>query len=133
MQGCLYRRPWAKLKNSRRPLSPSLFRSAYASVLVTDILSSPSLIAKSNLQTIQSALGDGKLAKQLQSAAKRVSKKRSSEESTLPKESSSKRKKQLSNDEKCNDAEVFERSFCIPERRAERRKNHCSIKLAVNI
>lgn len=118
MQGCLYRRPWAKLKNSRRPLSPSLFRSAYqidASVLVTDILSSPSLIAKSNLQTIQSALGDGKLAKQLQSAAKRVSKKRSSEESTLPKESSSKRKKQLPNDEKCNDAVVFERSFCIPD------------------
>lgn len=77
-------------------------------------LSSPSLIAKANLQTIQSALGDGKLAKQLQSAAKRVSKKRSSEDTTLPKESSSKRTKQLPNDENCNDAVVFERSFCIP-------------------
>lgn len=86
-----------------------------ASVLVTDILFSPSLIAKSNLQTIQSALGDGKLAKQLLSAAKRVSKKRSSEDSTLPKESSNKRKKQLPDDEKCNDAIVFERSFCIPD------------------
>lgn len=118
MQDCLYRRPWAKLKNSRRPLSRSLFRSAYhknASLLFTDILSSPSLIAKANLQTIQSALGDRKLAKQLQSAAKRVSKKRSSEDSTLPRESSSKRKKQLANDENCNDAVVFERSFCIPD------------------
>lgn len=120
MQGCLYRRQWAKLKNSRRPLSPSLFRSVYqidasVSVLVTDILSSPFLIAKSNLQTIQNALGDGKLAKQLQSAAKRVSKKRSSEDTTSPKESSSKRKKQLPNDEKCSDAVVFERSFYIPD------------------
>lgn len=85
-----------------------------ASLLVTDILSSPCLIAKSNLQTIQSALGDGKLAKQLLSAAKRVLKKRSSEDSTLPKESSNKRKKQLPDDEKFSDAVVFERSFCIP-------------------
>lgn len=118
MQNCLYRRPWAKLKYSRKPLSPSLFRSAYqidTSVLVADILSSPSLIAKSNLQTIQSALGDGKLAKQLQSAAKRVLKKRSSEDSTLLKESSNKRKKPLLDDEKFNDAVVFERSFCIPD------------------
>lgn len=85
-----------------------------ASLLITDILSSPYLIAKSNLQTIQSALGDGKLAKQLLSAAKRVSKKRSSEDPTLPKESSTKRKKQLPDDEKFNDAVAFERSFCIP-------------------
>lgn len=122
MQGCLYRRQWAKLKNSRRPLSQSLFRSvtvyqidASVSVFVTDILSSPSLIAKSNLQTIQNALGDGKLAKQLQSAAKRVSKKRSSGDTTLPKEPSSKRQKHLPDDEKCNDAVVFERSFYIPD------------------
>lgn len=117
MQGCLYRQPWAKSKNSRKPPSTSLFRSAYqidASVLVTDILFSPSLIAKSNLQTIQNALGDGKLAKQLLSAAKRVSKKRSSDDSTLPKKSGNKRKKQLLDDEKCNDAVVFEKSFFIP-------------------
>lgn len=83
--------------------------------MVTDIQSSPSLIAKSNLQTIQSALGDEKLAKQLLSAAKRVSKKRSLDDSTVPKESSNKRKKQLPADEKSNDAAVFERSFCIPD------------------
>lgn len=33
----------------------------------------------------------------------------------MPKESSSKRKKKLANDENCNDAVVFERSFCIPD------------------
>lgn len=83
--------------------------------MVTDILSSPSLIAKSNLQTIQSALGDEKLAKQLLSAAKRVSKKRSSEDSTLPKESSNKHKKQLPADQKFNDAVALETSLCIPD------------------
>lgn len=120
MQDCLCRRLWAKLKNSKKLLSPSPFHSAdpidvSVSVLVTDILSSPSLIAKSNLQTIQSALGDEKLAKQLLTAAKRVSKKHSLEDSTLPMESSNKRKRQLPADEKSNDAVVFERAFCIPD------------------
>lgn len=57
-----------------------------------------------------------KLAKQLLTAARRVSKKHSSEGSTpLPKELSIKRRKKLPADDKSNDAVLFERSFCIPD------------------
>ena len=44
-----------------------------------------------------------------------MSKKRSLDDSTVPKESSNKRKKQLPADENSNDAAVFERSFRIPD------------------
>ncbi|MCJ1342362.1 hypothetical protein MMC31_000544 [Peltigera leucophlebia] len=99
-------------QDARLPLSTAMGK---IKELQKSSLTNPSLIAKSNLQTIQSALGDEKLAKQLLTAAKRVSKKRSSEDSALPKESSIKRRKNIPADEKSNDAVLFERSFCIPD------------------
>lgn len=72
---------------------------------------SPALIAKSNLEAIQGIFAEEKVAKQILSAAKRVTKKRSSGE-TEP-ESPSKRKKKASAEELITPAAI-EESLALP-------------------
>ncbi|KAI9815269.1 MAG: hypothetical protein M1827_002749 [Pycnora praestabilis] len=74
-------------------------------------LTSPAAIMKSNLQTIQAIFTDEKLSKQILSAAKRISKKRASTETSNT--SLSKRKKSMYDEEPLTPAAI-EESLALP-------------------
>ncbi|KAI9798158.1 MAG: hypothetical protein M1833_004907 [Piccolia ochrophora] len=76
-------------------------------------LSGPEAISKSNLQALQSIFSDEKLSKQILSAAKRVSKKRTSSDADTLVSSPTKRKRALQNDE-ATSAAAIEESLALP-------------------
>ena len=78
----------------------------------TDDFSSPDTLAKSDVQTVQAIFADEKRSKQIISAAKRVTKKRSSSETQL--ESPAKRKKAVPPGEQLSPAAI-EESLVLPE------------------
>ena len=81
-----------------------------------DLLPSPASLAKSDSKAIQAIFTEEKLAKQVLSAAKRVTKKRTTDGTSS--ESLAKRKKTISTEEPLNPAAI-EESLALPESKAD--------------
>lgn len=79
---CHFQSPWPRSRTYKRLLSQGPIYSFNITQSLISSHYSPTLVANADLRTIQSIFGDEKQAKQIFSAAKRVSKKRGSNETS---------------------------------------------------